>query len=450
MMATDVPRALCFVLMPFGAKRDANGELIDFDEVYRQIIRPAIEDSGLEAIRADEEHVGGIIHKAMFERLLICEYAVGDLTAANPNVYYELGIRHAVRPWSTALVFADGFRLPFDVESLRCVPYHLDDGVPSQPDEDRATLAAWLHAAQEASETRVADSPVFALLDWYPSPDLARLRTDTFRDEVEYSTRRRDQLRRARQVGVEAIREVLDDLGPLSKVEVGVVVDVMLSFRSVGAEDAMIDLFERRMGPAVKRMTIVREQYAFALNRVGRHTDAEHVLLTLIDERGPSSETYGLLGRVYKDQWEEALREGRLAAARGLLDKAIATYLKGFETDWRDAYPGINVVELMELRDPPDPRRGDLLPVVEYSVRRRLGGTPDYWDHATLLELAVLRDDAVGAAVALERALAEEPEPWQARTTLQSMQRILTARAARSDAQIWLVAIVDELTAAAG
>ena len=86
-------------------------------------------------------------------------------------------------------------------------------------------------------------------------------------------------------------------------------------------------------------------------------------------ERGANSETYGLLGRVYKDRWEAAVERGDEHLARGLLDRAIDAYRKGFETDWRDAYPGINAGTLMEIRDPPDPAQREILPVVEYSER---------------------------------------------------------------------------------
>ena len=68
--------------------------------------------AGLEPIRADEELLGGIVHKPMFERLILCDYAVADLTTANANVFYELGIRHALRPYSTVLLFAQGPACP--------------------------------------------------------------------------------------------------------------------------------------------------------------------------------------------------------------------------------------------------------------------------------------------------------------------------------------------------
>src|SRR5215471_5083775 len=111
--------------MPFGRKPDGVGRVIDFDAVYRDLIAPAIASADLQPIRADEEMTGGIIHKPMYERLILCEYAVADLTTANANVFYELGLRHAVRRHSTVLIFADSGRLPFDVAPLRALPYKL-------------------------------------------------------------------------------------------------------------------------------------------------------------------------------------------------------------------------------------------------------------------------------------------------------------------------------------
>src|SRR5215469_16944446 len=120
-------KPFCFVLMPFGKKSDDSGRAIDFDQIYNSIIGPGIQQADLEPIRADEEVVGGFIHKPMYERLLLCDYAVADLTTANPNVYYELGIRHATKPATTLAVFAEQ-RLPFDISLLRSLPYHLGPG----------------------------------------------------------------------------------------------------------------------------------------------------------------------------------------------------------------------------------------------------------------------------------------------------------------------------------
>ena len=79
----------------------------------------------MDPVRADEERTGGIIHKPMFERLLLCDYALADLTTANANVFYELGVRHAARPATTLSIFARNQSLPFDVGFLSALPYDL-------------------------------------------------------------------------------------------------------------------------------------------------------------------------------------------------------------------------------------------------------------------------------------------------------------------------------------
>ena len=88
----------------------------------------------------------------MFERLILCEYAVADLTTANANVFYELGVRHAVRPFSTVLLFAEGgSRLPFDVAPLRAMPYRLTpEGTPAQVEADKKALVERLERPSES------------------------------------------------------------------------------------------------------------------------------------------------------------------------------------------------------------------------------------------------------------------------------------------------------------
>jgi hypothetical protein len=121
-----------------------------------------------------------------------------------------------------------------------------------------------------------------------------------------------------------------------------------------------------------------------------------------------------------------------------LLSKAIEAYLRGFEADWRDAYPGINAVTLMELSEPPDPRRHELIPVVRYAVGRRIAASqPDYWDHATRLELAVLARDEQAASAALGDALAAVRESWEPETTARNLRLIREAQERRGEAMPW-------------
>jgi tetratricopeptide (TPR) repeat protein len=436
---------LCFVLMPFGTKSDGTGTGIDFDAVYEHLLAPAIRAAQLEPIRADEEVTGGIIHKPMFERLILCEYAVADVTIPNPNVFYELGVRHAVRPYSTVLVFAATTRLPFDVELDRGLPYSLDPaGTPTNLQAARQRLTDRLIAARDAS----VDSPVFQLIEGFPQID--RLKTDVFREQVQYSKIWKERLAVAREQGLDAVRAAERELGDLRDVESGILIDLFLSYRAVKGYEEMVSLVEHMPRP-LAHTPLVREQLGLALNRLGRRAEAQRVLLALIEERGPSSETYGILGRVYKDEWDDARRSGEEYLAEGFLEKAVAAYLAGFEADWRDAYPGINAVTLMELQDPPDPRRGQLIPVVSYAVERRLAsGRADYWDYATRLELAVLAKDERAARKALGQALARVREGWEPESTARNLQLIRAARQDRDESVPWAEAIERELVNRAG
>ena len=439
-------KPLCFVLMPFGKKPGSGGAVIDFDAVYGELIKPAVEAAGLTPLRADEERAGGIIHKPMFERLILCEYAVADLTTANANVFYELGVRHAVKPATTILILAaDGTRLPFDLGPMRALPYRLGpDGKPADAVAGQAALAKSLEAAQEGG----VDSPVFQLVENFP--DIQRLKTDVFREQVAYAADIKDKLAEARRckpaaAAVAAIKTIEQDLGPLDHVEAGVLVDLMLSYRAVEAWDDMIRVAGVMPEP-LRRTTLVQEQFAFGLNRARRGDDAERVLLGLIETRGPSSETNALLGRVYKDRWEAAAEANDTFLAAGLLDQAIDAYAKGFAADWRDAFPGVNAVTLMTVRNPPDPRAAELLPVVRYAVERRIAaGKPDYWDFATQVELGVIAKDEAYAMAAARKALPAIRESWEPKTTVNNLAIIRIARAARNEGLAWATQIENEL-----
>jgi cell division septum initiation protein DivIVA len=209
----------------------------------------------------------------------------------------------------------------------------------------------------------------------------------------------------------------------------------------------MIDLYDR-MPPPLQRARMMREQLGFALNRVERFDDAETVLKEVISEFGPSSETNGLLGRIYKDRWTKAKDAGR-PEARSLLRRAIEAYLEGFEADWRDAYPGVNALTLMEQQDKPDPRKARILPVVTYSVERKAAKSADYWDYATLLELAVLGDDRDAADENLAEVASHARHAWEVQSTRRNLGMIRAAREARHEDAAWIKQIEHELQQAA-
>jgi hypothetical protein len=461
-------RPLCFVVMPFGQKRDpAGGPDINFDAIYENALKPAIEESGLEPLRADSERTGGIIHQPMFERLLLCEYVVADLTTANANVFYELGVRHAARPATTLTVFASKQPIPFDVNYLRSLPYTLGDN--NSFGEEQATalrlaLSARLVSLRDLSrEEDSIDSPLFQLVSSWRPPLIAREKTDVFRDHVRQDEAQKRELQEVRILAKR--KETLDEaatqlahfrarLGPLHEVPAATVIDLMLTYRALSDWSAMIELCEA-MPESLKRQILVREQLAFAFNRRagknGSEFDRMRALEILEDvekEQGSSSETCGLIGRIHKDRWRESLRAQQHIEAQTHLNAAIDAYRRGYFADPRDAFPGINVLTLLDVKGDDKARDEErrLLPVVRFAVDRRLQGKkPDYWDHATMLELAVLGNDELAARQSLGSALAAVRERWEPETTANNLNMIADARKERGETVAWLSEIIDEL-----
>ena len=435
-------KPFCFILMPFGTKTDESGKTVEFDEIYNKIIKPAVIKANLKPIRADEEIIGGIIHKPMFERLMLCDYAIADLTTANANVFYELGIRHGIRPHSTILTFVKGMRLPFDVAPLNGLPYQIDsNGLPIDIDNSIALIENRLNDCRTSSD----DSPVYQLITNMLRMEIDRLKTDTFRDSMDYSNLFKDKLEKARSEGTEAIHDIETELGNLIDVDPAVIIDLFLSYRSVEDWNAMINLVNK-MSPILAEVVLVKEQLGFAYNRIENHEKAEAILKDVIEKYGTSSETNGILGRVYKDLWQKYEKNKETIKARGFLKKSIECYLEGFQADWRDAYPGINAVTLMEMTDPIDKRQSQLLPVVLYSVERRISSKhPDYWDYATLLELNILSNNQDKAMDSLENALASIREKWEPKTTANNIKLIIDVRKKRGSETNWSEEILNEL-----
>src|SRR5271156_610896 len=168
-------KPLVFVAMPFGKKPDATrSRTIDFDAVYEKGIKPALARFDVDCIRADEERSGGVIHLPMFERLLLAEIVIVDVTIDNANVFYELGVRHAARPASTIIISGKDGSLPFDIAMIRAVPYQLEDGTLSDAGAAALGDALAIRIEDALTKAETADSPLFQLIPTFPGIDLPR------------------------------------------------------------------------------------------------------------------------------------------------------------------------------------------------------------------------------------------------------------------------------------
>jgi hypothetical protein len=443
--------------MPIGIKRDPEGGApIDFDSIFAEAIEPAIRDAGLVPHRDDHDVAGGIMQRRIFQSLLLCEYAVADLTISNANVYYELGIRHAVRPYTTMTLTARPERMPFDVRYLRSLRYGLDPANRlMDPDALRQEILGHLRRLRDESHHREppADSPLFQLLTEWVQPSLASLKTDRFNEEVRFSEQLKERLaglRHASTQGREATeaarREaatIADELAAADAPDPAVLVELMLTLRALEDWDAMVHLIES-MPAFLRSRVLVQEQLAFALNRrAGDRGEAERDravrILEGVEEAqgGTSAETSGLLGRIHKDRWL-ARRAADPELAVTHLEDAIAAYRRGFLADPRDPYPGINAVLLLDVRGA-QRDRDRLLPVVRFAAERLVElGQANYWIHATLLTLAVLERDEAEARRLLGRARADIRERWEPATTARDLRMLAEAWEARGDDASWI------------
>src|SRR6478735_3985654 len=121
----------CFVVMGFGVKTDyATGRKLDLDKSYKYLIKPTVQSRGVECIRADEIRHSGAIDLPMYRELLTADLVIADLSTANPNALYELGIRHALKPRTTIVISEDKMPYPFDLNHIKITAYtHLGDAI---------------------------------------------------------------------------------------------------------------------------------------------------------------------------------------------------------------------------------------------------------------------------------------------------------------------------------
>jgi len=447
-------RKLLFVAMPFGSKPDPTHRFeIDFDDVYDRSIKPATEEAELDVIRADEETLGGIIHKPMYERLLLAEIVIADLTLANANVFYELGIRHAARPRSTILIFAKSSHLPFDVAPIRAIPYELDEKGKFSSERAEELSRTLSERLVEAKESESIDSPLFQLVDSYPGITLPHEVTEAFRDRVQQVSELTEEMRHTQSMPKEErvaiLKEIEGRIGDFSAASQELPLDLLLAYRDASAWAEMLGCIEK-MPAELRDIPTIREQQAFALNRRNEPGDRERAieqLKQLVGEYGPSPETNGILGRAYKDIWQEALDAGENAKAEAALDAAIKEYDEGFDADPRDAYPGINLLTLLLRRGGTADieRVTELRPVVLFALARRGAlDSSDYWDVAAVMELAVMGDDQALAERALGRIELIGPQDWERATTTRNLG-ILSEALGGGDEQRWVVDLAQRL-----
>lgn len=317
-----------FIVRPFGTK-----EGIDFDKVEDELIRPVLTELGILGGTTGEIARAGNIQADMMERLLVADLVIADISIHNANVYYELGVRHALRARPTIMIRCAAHDVPFDIETYRYLEY--DKG------ELPRTRSALKQAIQKTLRSDVIDSPVFQLLPNLKAQDPSTFHAvpQQFREAVVYasSTGRLDvaelalladetQDRPWRLLGLRMVAQSLFDLKEWPQAQR--VLELIRAERPEDVEaNTLLGTVYQRLGDLAKS--------SLALDR-----------LPIAD-----AEARALRARNFKTQWIErwqqgadAQERGRLALSSAKLRQAADEYFAAFQQDLNHYYSGLNAL----------------------------------------------------------------------------------------------------------
>jgi hypothetical protein len=157
----------CFVIMGYGIKKDyINNRDIDLDKTFKRIIKPVFEGLGFECKRSID-YPPGIIDTIMYKGIFNADFVIADISTLNPNALYELGVRHALKPYTTLVICEDQIlingKLPFDLSHITALAYR-HDGKALDIDEVDRFNEVLKNAVTGMIKANQIDSPVFSNL----------------------------------------------------------------------------------------------------------------------------------------------------------------------------------------------------------------------------------------------------------------------------------------------
>lgn len=333
----------CFVVMGFGKKTDlATGRKLDLDKTYHAMIKPVIEAKGISCVRADEILHSGSIDLAMYQQLLTADIVVADLSTANLNSFYELGIRHALRPRTTIVMSEDQLCYPFDVNHILINKYtHLGDSIDYfEVLRFQKHLAAMIDAVLADEKP---DSPVYTYLDDLVPPAL-KAKAEAVAQQVNraLSDSQQDTDNKSKQGETNTTLSVLIKQGE----------EAMASKNYPAAKvlfESALQLVKCTPQEEVSSSNayiIHRLALATYRSELPTHEDALKEANALLDQLDLShtndSETVGLAGAIEKKLYESGFGEDHLV-------DAIQFFQRGFYL-LHNRYNGINLAYLLNCR----------------------------------------------------------------------------------------------------
>lgn len=436
-----------FVVMPFGVKKDRKGKKIDFNRIYDELIKPALEAAGLEAFRADQEIRAGDIRTDMFQELLIADLVVADLTIDNPNVWYELGVRHALRARGVLIICGGQVTTAFDLYTDRKLRYSIKGGGPDSAtiEQDRKSLADMVKATMESWHGRKI-SPVYDLLPNLQEPDWKSLRIGAVQEFWSLYDVWENRITLARKAGQIGDVLVLADEAPIAAFRAEAWIKAGETLRKTEHFNFGLEQLERGLAIEPTNLRGLREQ-GICLQRLALAGKSGHSLdrarthyRTVLKSFPNDPETWALLGRVDKDAWVASWRQaGRssdqiqkeAAYEDALLRAAIDSYASGYRRNPAHYYSGINALTLMHLcrhltKDPRYEKEiASMAGAVRFAAECELDEGQAFWSKATLGDLEVLVGTPETVQTAYKEAIAKNDKDWFALNSSRAQLQLL-------------------------
>lgn len=359
----------CFVVMGFGKKTDyETGRTLDLDKSYKNLIKPAAERAGLKCVRADEIVHSGMIDVPMYEQLLNADVVVADLSTSNTNAFYELGIRHALRPRTTVVISEDGIKkFPFDVSHVAVRQYHhLGEDIGF--DEAQRFSELLTKSIREILDARPqpCDSPIYTVLDGLVPPRLAKQVADAIEATATARAVEADPADSERQTH-RALMEQVDDAqmqGDFVTAKNLLVAVRKMMRKPAKADGASSVQHEVPEDPAIIQQLALLTYKSDFPNRETALREATELLITLSPDTTNDPETLGLWGAVHKRLWTSNRNSADL-------DVAINAYARGFYVR-HDHYSGINLAYLLNVRAANESERAEA--IADYVQAKRIRG----------------------------------------------------------------------------
>jgi hypothetical protein len=344
-----------FIVRPFGKQKTRVNQTpieVDFDRVETELIDPVLSRLDIQGRTTGEIVEAGNIRDDMFELLLTRDLVVADVTIHNANVFYELGIRHALRDKRTFLIRGKGDPMPFDALTDRYFEYDLN--------EPGASVDRLAEAIRRTLESEASDSPVFRSVPNLKAQDAGMFITvpSGFGEEVALAKEARrvgDLLLLASEAGgfdweVPGLRTVGRALFDINAMEAARAVweEVREGLPDDHEANEWLGTVYQRLG---ERATIEGEK----IDALTRSNQSLQRALKVPDvAMRCRAEIYALIGRNHKSRWIDdwkTISDGKREAALGspFLREAYEAYDEGFHVDLNHFYPGLNAAAMLTV-----------------------------------------------------------------------------------------------------